>query len=152
MFESIRKIRPYFFSLREIENNVSLDIKLPLTWKHEDIVKPYRSIKTKIQDKNDRYNLLSLISNSSQEGYDIVFNCALEIISVNKEEEEKEKLFQQKMKELQELFRKESLDKLKGINLLEDYGQEITARDGMVGPRIGEGQIRDTELQDSDDN
>lgn len=151
MFESIRKLRPYFFSLREIENNVSLDIKLPLTWKYEEIVKPYRLIKTKVQDKNDKFSLLSLVSTSSQEGFDMVFACALEIINVNKEEEEKQRLFQQKMKELQELFRKESLDKLKGINLLEDYGQEIATGDGMAGPRIGEGQSGDSESQDSDD-
>lgn len=151
MFESIRKLRPYFFSLREIENNVSLDIKLPLTWKYEEIVKPYRLIKTKVQDKNDKFSLLSLVSTSSQEGFDMVFACALEIININKEEEEKQRLFQQKMKELQELFRKESLDKLKGINLLEDYGQEIATGDGMAGPRIGEGQSRDSESQDSDD-
>ena len=53
MFESIKSLRPYFHSLREIENNVSLDIKLPLTWKYEEIAKPYRSLKMKIQDKNE---------------------------------------------------------------------------------------------------
>lgn len=151
MFEAIRKLKPYFFSLREIENNVSLDIKLPVNWKYDEIIKPYRSIKTKIQDKNDKYSLLSLISNSTQEGYDIVFTCALEIININKEEEDKERLFQQKVKELQQLFKKESLDKLKEINLLTDYGQEIDARDGLVEQRDRKRQIGDIDAQESDD-
>ena len=103
MYDSIRKLRPYFFSLREIENNISLDIRIPLSWKYEDIVKPYRSIKVKVQDKNEKNTLVSLISTSTQEGYDIVFTCASEIVTTNKEDEEKEKLFQQKVKELQEL-------------------------------------------------
>ena len=151
MFESIRNLRPYFFSLREIDNNVSLDIKLPLNWKYEEIIKPYRSIKTKIQDKNDKYSLLSLISMATQEGYDVVLSCAFEIINTNKEEEEKQRLFQTKVKELQELFKKESLDKLKDINLLEAYGQEITTSSGMDEEGDGKGQDRNRETQETDD-
>ena len=151
MFESIKSIRPHFHSLREIEGNVSLDIKLPLTWKYEEIIKPYRAIKVKVQDKNEKFTLLSLISNGTQDGYDVVFACALEILTVNKEEEEKLKLFQQKVKELQELFKKESLDKLKDINLIHDYGQEITAGDGVVEQGDGEGQSGDGDTEETDD-
>jgi hypothetical protein len=151
VFESIKSIRPHFHSLREIESNVSLDIKLPLTWRYEDIVKPYRSLKMKVQDKNERFTLLSLIANGTQEGYDVVFACALEILTFNKEEEEKQNLFQQKVRELQELFKKESLDTLKDINLLSNYGQEITTVDGVVEQGDGEGQDGDIEPQESDD-
>lgn len=151
MFENIKGLRPYFFSLREIESNVSLDIKLPLTWKYEDILKPYRLIKPKIQDKNDKYSLLSLVSTATQEGYDIVFGCAMEIIKLNREEEEKERLFQQKVKELKELFKKESLDKLKDINLLDNYGQEVTTGFGLVEERDGEGSDRDFDSQETID-
>jgi hypothetical protein len=151
MFEIIKSLKPYFFSLREIDNNVSLDIKLPTSWRYDGIVAPYRSIKTKIQDKNDKFNLLSLISTATQEGYDVVISCANEIISLNKDEEEKQKLFQLKVKELQELFQKESLSKLKDINLLEDYGQEINTRDGDITEGDIEGQIGDRESQESDD-
>ena len=151
MFESIKSLRPHFHSLREIEGNVSLDIKLPLNWKHEEISKPYRSIKIKVQDKNEKFTLLSLISSGTQDGYDVVFACALEILQINKDEEEKQKLFQVKVKELQELFKKESLDKLKDINLLEDYGQEITAGDGVVEQSDDKGPEGDSEPQESDD-
>jgi len=151
VFESIKSIRPHFHSLREIEGNVSLDIKLPLTWRYEDIIKPYRSLKMKVQDKNEKFTLLSLIANGTQEGYDVVFACALEILTFNKEEEEKQNLFQQKVKELQELFKKESLDTLKDINLLSNYGQEVTTGDGVVEQGDGEGQDGDVEPQESDD-
>ena len=151
MFEVIKLLRPYFFSLREIDNNVSLDIKLPLNWKYDTITAPYRSIKTKVQDKNDKFHLLSLISTATKEGYDVVVSCANEIITINKEEEEKQRLFQQKVKELQELFQKESLSKLKDINLLNDYGQEITAGDGMVEEGDEEGQFGNPNPQGTDD-
>lgn len=148
MFDTIKFIRPFFFSLREIDNNVSLDIKLPLSWKYEEIVKPYRSIKSKIQDKNDKFSLLSLISTATQEGYDVVFSCAKEIVDVNREEEEKEKLFQQKVKELKELFKTGSLEKLKDINLLDEYGQEITSGVRVVEEGVREGSDGDTPTQE----
>jgi len=69
VFDNIKKIRPYFHSLREIQDNVSLDIKLPLTWKYEDVVKPYSSIAIKVQDKNEKFNLISLIAQSTQNAY-----------------------------------------------------------------------------------
>ena len=151
MFENIKTLRPHFHSLREVQDNVSLDIKLPLTWKYDDVVKPYSSITIKIQDKNEKFNLISLIAQATQNGYDVVFACANEVVNKNKEEEEKQRLFQQKVKELQQLFQNESLDKLKDINLMSTYGQEITTGDGVVEQGDGEGQDGDTEPQESDD-
>ena len=151
MFESIKSLRPYFHSLREVNNNVSLDIKLPLTWRYEDVAKPYRSVQLKTQDKNDKFNLISLVSQATKEGYDVVLACAIEIIGINKEEEEKNRLFQEKVKELQELFKKESLDKLKDINLLNSYGQETTTGDGVAEQGDGEGQEGIGDSEESDD-
>ena len=150
MFESIKSLRPHFHSLREVQNNVSLDIKIPLNWKYEDIAKPYRTITLKVQDKNDKFNLISFISHATQEGYDVVFACADEIFKFNKEEEEKQKLFHQKVKELQELFKTETLDKLKEINLIDNYGQEITTGIELVGQGDEEGSegSGDTETED----
>ena len=151
MFEEIKSLRPHFHSLREIQNNVSLDIKVPLSWKYEDIIKPYRTVTVKVQDKNDKFNLVSFISQATQEGYDVVFACANEIFKFNKEEEEKQKLFQQKVKELQELFKNESLEKLKEINLIDNYGQEITTGVGVVEQGDEEGSEGSGESQDEDD-
>ena len=151
MYENISSLRPHFHSLREVQGNVSLDIKLPLTWRYEDIVKPYSAIKTKIQDKNESFTLLSLISSASQSGYDIVFTCAKEVIKINKDEEEKQKLFQQKIKELQEVFKVASLDKLKDLNIKDLYGQEDSTSDGNIPEGSGEGQEGDREPQEEDD-
>lgn len=162
MFESIKSIKPYFHSLREIENTISLDIKMPLTWKFEEITKQYQTVGVKLQDKNNNHTLISIVSKSDQEGYDIVFTCALDIINVNKEEEEKRELFQRKqkklqeeyqlkIKELEERFKNEPLDKLKDLNLLEIDGQEITSSIGVVGETNGEGQGRNRKSQKQND-
>jgi hypothetical protein len=144
MFENIKQLRPYFFSLREIDVNVSLDLKLPITWTYEKIITQYSSIKFKVQDKNEKHNLVSLISDATQEGYDVVFACSIEILNFNREEEEKRKLFQQKneelkriyeqkMNELKKMFEKESLDKLKEINVIDTDGSEDNTRIGLAG-------------------
>ena len=151
MYEIIKSLKPYFFSLREVDNSVSLDIKLPTSWKYEHIIAPYRSIKFKVQDKNDKFNLISIFSVATQEGYDIVIGCANEIILVNKEEEEKRKLFEEKVNELKILFQNQSLDKLKDIKLIDENGQEDTTGIGMVEEGDREGQYGDSETQGEDD-
>lgn len=151
MFENIKSIRPYFFSLREIEDNVSLDLRLPANWKFDEIIKPYRILKIKIQDKNEKNTLISIISNSSQNGYDVAFACANDIIKINKEEEEKQLLFKQKVKELEDLFRIQTLDKLKDINLLGVNGQENTASFELVEESDGEGSDGPEQSQNTDD-
>ena len=147
MFNNIKDLRPYFFSLREIDNNVSLDIRLPANWKFETIVAPYKSIKTKVQDKNEKHTLVSLISNATTDGYEIVFTCAKEVVKTNKEIEEKQKLFQTKIKELEILFQQESLDKLKQLSFIEN-GQEITTGIKLVGQGNEEGRDGNIETQE----
>jgi hypothetical protein len=152
MFEYIKKLKPYFFSIREIDNNASLDIRVPINWRYEQIVQPYKSVKIKIQDKNDKFTLISLISNSTQDGYNLLMVCATEIIKINKEEEEKRRLFEQKVAELKELFQKESLDKLKDITFIESYGYTIETSEGMVGEGDREGQDRIGSSETEDDS
>ena len=151
MFDNIIFLRPYFFSLREIDSNVSLDIKLPVTWKFESIIAPYKTLKTKVQDKNEKFTLVSLISHATADGYEIVFACAKEIISVNKELEEKQRLFQSKIKELEILFQHQSLDKLKEISFIENGRQENEPSIKLVDSGNGEGPEGNTEPQETID-
>lgn len=152
MYENIKSLRPYFWSLREVEgSSVSLDIKLPLTWKYEKIVAPYSGVKLKVQDKNDKFTLISLVSPSTKEGYSLVFSCANDVIVYNKEEEEKKRLFEEKVRELQVLFQSQTLDKLKDIKLIDEYGQEDTTGIRMVGQGDEEGSDGDTGEQEEDD-
>lgn len=150
MYELISNLRPYFFSLREIDKNVSLDLKLPTTWRLEhvqQVVSQYKSMNFKVQDKNERYQLVSLISLATAEGYGTARICAMEIIKHNIELEEKDRLFKEKVKELEMMFKNESLDKLKNINFLEEHGQEDSTGTELALERDGEGSKGDSEPQ-----
>ena len=57
MYDLISDLRPYFFSLREIDKNVSLDLKIPTSWKLEliqKIVSQYKSVELVVQDKKEK--------------------------------------------------------------------------------------------------
>lgn len=154
MYELISSLRPYFFSLREIERNVSLDIKIPGRWKIENvqhIAAQYKSVALKVQDKNDKNQLISIISVASEDGYQTVRTCAMEIIKYNNELEEKDRLFREKVRELEALFKKESLDKLKDITFIEEDGQENTEGISLVEKGDGEGPEGSDEPQEEDD-
>ena len=138
MYETIITLRPYFFSLREINETLSLDIKVPAIWKYERFFSDIEPVKFKTQDKNEKFHLVSLLSSPTQDGFDHVIRMAKNIIKFNVEEEEKQKLFEQKINELKSLFQNESLDKLKEINFLEPNEQHNTA-DRVVNKGDGEG-------------
>lgn len=122
VFDTIKSLQPYFFSLREVGTMtdnplVSLDIKIPITWKFEEMPE---GITLKTQDKSEHQKLISFVTPNTKEGYDAVFNIAKKIIKINIEEEEKIKLFNQKVEELKTLFLSSSLDKLKEISFEKD--------------------------------
>jgi hypothetical protein len=166
IFNEIIELRPYFFSLREINNNVSLDVKLPVTWKYDSIITKYKGIKMKVQDNGETTTLISLISNATMDGYEMVFSCVKEIIQTNVEMEEKNRLFQIKVKELEisfksqvkeleTLFLNEPLDKIKELTIIDDGKQETTVESpegtGLAEQGNGKGPEGNNNEQDKVD-
>lgn len=121
MFDTVNSLRPFFFSLREIKENISLDIKIPANWKtHEVLDGLIPDVGLTIQDQNEKNTLLSIISTATKEGYDAVFSTAKKIIKANQDQEEKARLFNAKVEELKTLFLSSPLDKLKEISFIKD--------------------------------
>lgn len=120
MYKDIESIRPYFYSLRELENRYfSLDFKIPVSWVYEQFIPKTEDVSHKIQDKSAKTLLISIIGLASKEGYSKIFKIAEDIIKYNMEEEEKNKLLNMKIKELETLFSTKSLEELKDININE---------------------------------
>lgn len=152
MYKTIELLKPYFFSLREINGNLSLDLKFPVKWTYNVVLSRYKNIRTKEQDKNNENSLLSIISESSEIGCNAICACAMEIIKYNKEIEEKEKLYQEKIDELQKLFINKSLDELKNLNFIqenEDRDREGIRTIGKGKGKISEGDINSQEQDDT---
>jgi len=138
VFDTITSLKPFFFSLREIQGKVSLDIKIPVQWKNSE--EQNKDIQFKVQDQNEKSMLLSLVSVSTKEGYDAVFTVAKKIIRTNQEEEEKIKLFNDKVEELKKLFLDSPLDKLKEISFTkENVRNKKGIREIGLGDQEGSG-------------
>jgi len=150
MYKTIKLLRPHFHSLREIKNNITLDMKFPKNWVYVDIVKEYK-LSFKLQDEGTEVNLVSVIGPATEEGYETVFSCVLKILRVNRELEEKTKLYREKIKELEEIFKASPLEKLKKIKFDTDEENEDSISFDVVGEENGEGPVGDREPQEEVD-
>jgi hypothetical protein len=137
VYNIIKSLRPYFHSLREIKDNVSLDLKLPAQWEYEGLPKSKENVDftIKLQEQKDTLTLISLISPATVEGYDVVFSYAKAIVTLNREKEEKSKLFSQAIEEVKTLFLSTPLDKLKDISF-----SKLLEKDGLRN-KSGAGEI-----------
>ena len=138
MYSTIEKIRPYFFSLREIKETLCLDVKYPIKWTIETIVERHPQVQLKIQDRNEEVCLLSLMSTADNDGFKATTNCALGIIKHNLDQELKERLFQEKVNELQLLFFNKSLDELQALNFTKEDGNGNQQGDKKTSDRTDE--------------
>lgn len=137
MFETIFSLRPFFFSLREIKENVSLDIKIPSSWNiSTDITGVNNEVSIKVQDENDRNRLISLVGIATKSGYDAVFSSAKQIINYNQEIEEKNRLFNEKVEELKKFFLEAPIEKLKDISFTKEKNG-VRNRKGTGEAKVG---------------
>jgi len=139
IYNTFNDFRPYFFSLREVNEKVCLDVKIPSNWVYDSVLLDYPTITYKIQDSKNKTDLVTFFGNCDETDYFNVFECVKLIIKTNKEIEEKERLFHEKVNELKKLFELETLDKLKEIKLIDNYGHETETGSGVVGEGDEEG-------------
>ena len=142
MYKEIVELRPYFHSLREFNTDVSFDLKLPLSWEITFDESIFKSVKLKEQDKNEKTKLVSYISPKTEAGYKEVIKCVKHIITYNLEKERKERLLEEKIKELKKLFQEKDLELLENLKFEELYGRERTEGIGLSDT---EGYTEDSE-------
>lgn len=149
MYKNINELQPHFFSLREIKNTFSLDLLLLTNWSFENIISKYQNIEVKLQDQNTKSFLISLVTEATENGFENVFKCGVEIVNYNKEIEEKKLLylkkeeeinmiFNKKIEKLKIIFENEPLDKLKNIDLNEI--DETIINEGIIDIADGDSQ------------
>ena len=114
LYEQLNEIFPHLISIRKLETYVSIDVELPTTWK---LPKKYVDEKTVVEQKSAKpeFRCFSFATSFDEETLDKLFNNLKNIIKYNKEREEKEKLFEEKVKELKSFFDKSNLTDLKSL-------------------------------------
>ncbi len=114
LYSDLENVFDYLISVRKLKTYLSFDIELPKTWK---IPKRYANEEkvVEIQSKTDNKRSFSFVSEFNQSDVDLTVNNIKNIISYNKEIEQKERLLQSKIQELKQIFEKTNLDNLQSL-------------------------------------
>lgn len=113
LFREVEKIIEYTNSIRKLEKYLSFDLVFPGTW---SILKSHvDESKTVFHKTDDKGKTVSFLSEINEESISDTILRIENIINFNKEKEEKQRLFNEKVSELKNLFEKEGLDGLKSL-------------------------------------
>jgi hypothetical protein len=128
LYEQISDIFPHLVSIRKLEDYITIEVEFPTTWK---LPKKYVDEKMVVEQKSDKPNtrFFSFATIFQKEPIDVLFYNLKNIIRYNKEREEKEKLFEDKVKELKSFFDKSNLDDLKALEFQIKQGLKIELED-----------------------
>ena len=132
LYNEIIKFNKYFNSLRMHEGLLVIDLKLPVQWKDQEVLRDRGSkVQMKVGSSNEKFKLVSFFAPFDVGGTEILSDEIFAIIKWNKDQEEKNELLNIKMVELKKVFNENNVDSLRNLNIafdnkLEIYGEELT--------------------------
>jgi hypothetical protein len=114
LFAEFNILFPYLQSVRKIETYLSFDIQFPDTWK---LPKKYVNEKSIVENESNisGFRFFSFVSGFNQVSIDELLLSIKNVIGYNKEREEKDRLFQNKVNELKVIFEKQNLHNLQAL-------------------------------------
>jgi hypothetical protein len=143
IYKEFSDFYPYIQSIRKLKNYLSFDMNFPKEWKLPKKFVPENSVvENESQDPNKR--LISFVSEFEEEKINTIATNIKNVIKYNKELEEKERLFNLKVKELKNIFEKQNLTTLKDLKFdLEDKfklidDEQDNDRQGEESPMVEE--------------
>jgi cysteinyl-tRNA synthetase len=132
LYKEISKLLPHLQSVRKIKDYLSIDVSFPKSWKlPKKFVEEDKIMEQ--QSPNPEERLISFVSEIDEITIDNCLTNIQNIIQYNREREEKERLFDEKVKELKIVFEKQTLKELQDLKFniknkkvqLEDNEEEI---------------------------
>jgi hypothetical protein len=133
LYKEFSSLLPYLQSVRKLESYLSFDVSFPTTWKLPKKFVDEEKVMEQTS-KMEGHRFFSFVAEISEESVELLSNNLKSIIKYNHDREEKEKLFQNKVEELKNIFEKQDLTSLKNLNFelktgkieLEDEEESIT--------------------------
>jgi hypothetical protein len=133
LYKEFSSLLPYLQSVRKLESYLSFDVSFPTTWK---LPKKFVD-EEKVMEQTSKvegHRFFSFVAEINEESVELLSNNLKSIIKYNHDREEKERLFQNKVEELKNIFEKQDLTSLKNLNFelktgkieLEDEEESIT--------------------------
>lgn len=113
LYREIEKIVEYNVSIRKLKNYLSFDMIFPASW--TVLKSQVDETKTVFNKSDDKGKNISFVAEISEESISQTIANIETVINYNKEKEEKERLFKEKVNELKSLFEKGGLEDLKNL-------------------------------------
>ena len=133
-FKELEKIFPYLKSIRKLKGYLSIDVEISQNWK---IPKKFTIESKVVEQENPQPNmrLISFVSEFDEKELSTTVNNIKSIIDYNKELEEKEVLFVNKVEELKKIFEKQNLDKLQTLKFdIKEFNLKLEDEDQTGKP------------------
>ena len=128
LYKEFSELLPYLQSVRKLKNYLSFDVHIPNTWKlPKRFVEEDKVMEQESSEPNQR--LISFVTQITEEGVEKTSINIRGIIKYNLEREEKERLFDDKVKELKDMFEKQNLQSLQSLKF-QIKTSKITLEDG----------------------
>lgn len=113
---------PYLHALRRLKDYVSIDLIFPKNWEFpNEIIQKCQVVQNEKHQGDGIF--LSFVSKANDE-LESLIDVIEELINHNLEREEKERLLRIKVTELKELFKHNSLNELRSLNIILDNEEE----------------------------
>ena len=114
MYKELKDIFNYLVTVRVLKTYLSIDVEFPIGWKiPKKFVQEDKVMEQTSSAPDER--LFSFVCEISEESIENTSSNLQNIIKYNLEREEKEKLFENKVNELKEIFDKQNLNNLKNL-------------------------------------
>jgi hypothetical protein len=114
-YKEIEDLVDYIYSIRKLKTYFSFDIEFPPNW---TILKTHIDESKTVVNKTDKESKsVSFVSEITDEGVSETILRIRKIVEYNKEKEEKQRLFNEKVSELKGLFEKQDLKELKHLKI-----------------------------------
>lgn len=115
LYKEFSSLLPYLQSVRKLESYLSFDVSFPTTWKLPKKFVDEEKVMEQTS-KMDGHRFFSFVAEISEESVELLSSNLKSIIKYNHDREEKERLFQNKVEELKNIFEKQDLTSLKNLN------------------------------------
>ena len=115
LYKEFSSLLPYLQSVRKLESYLSFDVSFPTTWKLPKKFVDEEKVMEQTS-KMEGHRFFSFVAEINEESVELLSNNLKSIIKYNHDREEKERLFQNKVEELKNIFEKQDLTSLKNLN------------------------------------
>jgi len=145
---------PYLIGIRAVEGFKILDIQIPSSWKFGTPIvqaqRNYKKVQILVAEQEKDYTIISLVGDEEFQNFDTLFAHLDTIIKVNREREEKNRLFREKVKQLEAIFLNSDLETLNNLSFnVKDPEPELESDNKIELTNPADGEIDDSDVMGS---